>query len=683
MRIIAVIVFLLSAEILFAQETDTAVQELQNVTVRAYEQIRNYKDVPAAVNHIGRTTLLVGTPFSIVQAVNTVAGLRMEERSPGSYRFNIRGSSLRSPFGVRNVKIYFNDIPFTDPGGQSYLNQLGYYNFNSVDVIKGPSGSIYGAGTGGVMLIESMNNDADSKMNAALEYTTGNYNTHNVFGRINAGNSQRSQFSFQHQQSAGYRDHSALRRDVFCYSGNYQLKKSELKTSFLYGDLEYETPGALTSAEYNISPKASRPSAGSFPSAVQAKAAIMQKMFLAGASLNAYLGRGFANKTVLYGMFSELRNPAIQNYGHNSEPHTGLRSVFTYKPRVKKDEISLQFGTEIQQGFASVWIHKNVNGNADSLRSTDKINNRQSMLFAQGNFESEDWIFTAGASVNFLRVEFERFAPAASGRQIQKFSNNIAPRIAVLKKLNKISAYASVSKGFSPPTTAELFPTGNAANPELNAERGTNYEIGLKGSPMRKLFIDINAFYFNLKNTIVLRRTAGGGDYYINAGSTKQRGIETSLQYAIFSKAKTLQKSMLWLSHTYHNFHYKEFKQVDADYSGNRLPSVPKHTFSAGLDVISKKGFSGTLSYYYAGRIPLNDANTAFANEYHLLGLKIGYHSSFKQKTNYRINIGADNLLNQQYSLGNDINGFNGRYFNAAPGRNFYAGISFNLTSSN
>jgi iron complex outermembrane receptor protein len=50
----------------------------------------------------------------------------MEERSPGSYRLNIRGSSLRSPFGVRNVKIYYNNIPFTDPGGNTYLNSLAF-----------------------------------------------------------------------------------------------------------------------------------------------------------------------------------------------------------------------------------------------------------------------------------------------------------------------------------------------------------------------------------------------------------------------------------------------------------------------------------------------------------------------------------------------------------------------------
>ncbi|MCH5683602.1 TonB-dependent receptor plug domain-containing protein [Niabella sp. W65] len=73
----------------------------------------------------------------------------MEERSPGSYRINMRGSSLRSPFGVRNVKVYWNDIPLTDPGGNTYFNQLAFNNFNTITLEKSTSSTVYGSGTGG------------------------------------------------------------------------------------------------------------------------------------------------------------------------------------------------------------------------------------------------------------------------------------------------------------------------------------------------------------------------------------------------------------------------------------------------------------------------------------------------------------------------------------------------------
>src|SRR5688572_10279146 len=125
---------------------------LDAVVVKAFEQNRNLKNVPAAVNYTGNTVLQRFSPISIVSAVNTTPGVRMEERSPGSYRVNIRGSALRSPFGVRNVKVYWNGIPITDPSGNTYFNQFAYNNFSTIEVFKGPVGSLYGAGTGGRIL---------------------------------------------------------------------------------------------------------------------------------------------------------------------------------------------------------------------------------------------------------------------------------------------------------------------------------------------------------------------------------------------------------------------------------------------------------------------------------------------------------------------------------------------------
>ena len=48
---------------------------------------------------------------------------------------------------------------------------------------------------------------------------------------------------------------------------------------------------------------------------------------------------------------------------------------------------------------------------------------------------------------------------------------------------------------------------------------------------------------------------------------------------------------------------------------------------------------------------------------------------------NFKIQIfaGIDNVLNEKFSLGNDINAFGNRYFNPAPERNYYAGLKFEL----
>lgn len=668
----------------YGQDKDTVKEiSLPTVIIKAFEQNRKLKDVPAAVNYIGKNTLERFSSASIVSAINSTPGVRMEERSPGSYRMNIRGSSLRSPFGVRNVKIYYNDIPYTDPGGNSYFNQLGYYNFNSIEIIKGANNSLYGAGTGGVMLIESM--IENERAGVFTEYATGSYNLQNIYGSLTTASDKAiSKIGFQHQTNNGYRDHSKLKRDVFSWNGSFHVgEKQLLRTTFLYGDLFYETPGALTKAEFGVNPKAARPLIGTFPGAVAANTFVHQKMFLAGASYTQQITSSLQNKTTLYGMFTELRNPNISNYGRSSEPHTGGRSVFKYGRMINNMMLNIDVGAEMQQGFTSVSIHKNSAGNADSLRTSDEINNRPAFIFAQASLDVKSWTIITGASFNKLRIKFERFTPAPLGKQSRTFNNEIAPRLAVMKKFGNINLYTSIAKGFSPPTTAELLPTGGTINLGLDPEEGTNYDLGLKATFFKYLYVDINAFSFSLKNTIVQRRTAGGGDFFVNAGSTKQHGIETYLGYSLFNASDKFQKGMLWLSHTLHDFHYKEFKQINNDFSGNQLPSVAPHTVSSGINISMKNGLLAALTYYYSDKIALNDANTAYANAYHLIGAKIGFEKWFQNKFRMKIFAGVDNLLNQIYSLGNDINGFGGRYYNAAARRNFYASLVFQLLTKN
>ncbi|HAK10944.1 MAG TPA: hypothetical protein DCO78_02310, partial [Chitinophagaceae bacterium] len=61
----------------------------------------------------------------------------------------MRGSLLRSPFGVRNTKIYLNDFILSDAGGNTYLNLLALTQLQQIEIIKGPAASMYGTGTGG------------------------------------------------------------------------------------------------------------------------------------------------------------------------------------------------------------------------------------------------------------------------------------------------------------------------------------------------------------------------------------------------------------------------------------------------------------------------------------------------------------------------------------------------------
>ena len=218
------IFFLFSLSSLSAQTVpDDTTKILENVIVKAYEQNRHLIDVAAPVSVIGPAQLNRFGNLSILPALNITPGVSMEERSPGSYRLNIRGSSLRSPFGVRNVKIYLNGIPLTDPSGNTYLNQLSFNNFNSIEIIKGPASSLYGAGIGGAMLIHTLPNVWNDGI--SLAYTAGSFNTNQVNANVRTGDADhQNSFNFSHQTSDGYRQQAKMRRDIATWENFLKLK---------------------------------------------------------------------------------------------------------------------------------------------------------------------------------------------------------------------------------------------------------------------------------------------------------------------------------------------------------------------------------------------------------------------------------------------------------------------------
>lgn len=265
--------------------------------------------------------------------------------------------------------------------------------------------------------------------------------------------------------------------------------------------------------------------------------------------------------------------------------------------------------------------------------------------------------------------------------QKRTYDNEAAPRIAVSKKIfGDFYLYGSIAKGYSPPTTAEVLPSTSIISTYLNAEHGVNYEAGFKTDVLkRRLYLEANVFYFRLNDAIVQRRDSTNADYFINAGSTKQKGIESQASYIIIPEQNIIKNIRIWISYTWNNFTYDEFKQLTNDYSGKKLPGVAKNTVVSGVDVISKPGVYLNITYNYSDPMFLNDANSETASSYNLLGTRVGWKKDLAKKKKLELFAGIENAFDVTYSLGNDFNAAGGRYYNSAPGRNFYGGLSLGL----
>ncbi|HVU98995.1 MAG TPA: TonB-dependent receptor [Puia sp.] len=669
-----------------ADSSDT--RPLAEIMVKAYEQHRKLAEVGAPVHIINKSSLNRFGNVNILPALNMAPGVRMEERSPGSYRLNIRGSSLRSPFGVRDVKIYWNEIPLTDPGGNTYLNQLGFYDIQSLEIIKGTAGSLYGAGIGGAVLISGM--PAVWEKGVSADYTAGNYandfkhlatNSFNVDVRVGDAD-HRNHFSYSHQTNDGYRQQTRMRRDIATWET--LIKSSERQTIhayLLYGDLHYQTPGGLNKAEYDSNARMARPAAGTSPSAIQAQAAIYQKNFTAGFANEYRFNAHWQNTSSVYGAYTDFTNPGIRVYEYRQEPHFGGRTAFQYKTALGFGTLQLNFGAEAQKGFFETRDYANKLGVQGALQTDDKLNNWTWFSFVQADLRMQNgWTITAGGSFNKSALDITRVSVLPPAMVPVRFDSKLAPRIAVLKRITPdISAYASASRGFSTPTVSEIEKSNGVVGPPLQPEDGVDYELGARGSLLHgRLFFDVDAFLFHIHNAIVQRIDSGGVAYSINAGSTDQHGLETFVSYRVIDAPQAFVSDMrIFVSDTWHDFHYNSFIQDTSNFNGHRLPSVPQQLFVTGIDLVQRDGFYLNMTYTYSDKVALNDANTAYAGSYNLLGGRLGYRRMIR-KLRFDIYTSVDNAGNVKYSLGNDFNAAAGRYYNVAPGRNYFAGASLN-----
>src|SRR5690606_16471926 len=133
------------------------------------------------------------------------------------------------------------------------------------------------------------------------------------------------------------------------------------------------------------------------------------------------------------------------------------------------------------------------------------------------------------------------------------------------------------------------------------------------------------------------------------------------------------------------DFEFVDYRIDDQDYSGHALTGVPRHSLTNSLQILLTERLEAWLSHQYTSAMPLNDAGTALAEASHILRAKINWEFPLPHRQSssglFRLHLfaGGDNLLNQTYSLGHDINAFGGRYYNAAPLRSYYAGLGLSF----
>lgn len=661
-------------------------KRLNTVTIKGYLSDQPLLSVPASVGTLSADQFKLQPDNSLVSAMNTVPGVRMEERSPGSYRLSIRGSLLRSPFGVRDVKIYYNDIPLTDAGGNSYLNAIDMSTIQGIEILKGPDGSLFGANSGGVVLINPIARLADSNF-VKLGYTGGSYGLNHESASIQqVTKNNQLDITQAYETYQGYRQHSNMYRNFFQLADRFAFSvKDNLKFFSYYANLKYETPGGLTLAQYNADPSLARTPSGPIPGAIQNNISIKTNMLTGGAVNEWKIAPHIRNVFSVFGTYVDFTNPFITNYGQRYEYTYGLRTYFEFTGESHKNYRWIaNAGVEWQQTNSDINNYGiKAGGIRDTAQTLDKINTNQHFIFARYQADIARRLHVEAAlSLNFYSYRFLNVYPLAQTSYTPRdFTPQSMPRVALSYQItNDFIWRASVSRGYSTPTTAEIRPTDKVINTSLQAEYGWNYETGFRlRNKDGSMYFDASVFYYDLHNAIVLRLNPDETEYYVNAGGTHQPGMELYFSNWIMKQRSDgfLRGIQINESYTLSKFTFVNYSASGVNYSGNELTGVPRQVIISSLQFRFPKSLYLFAEYNHTDKIPLTDGNTAYAAPYNIVQTKVGWATQYGKKSKLNVFIGADNILNEKYSLGNDLNAVGNRFYNAAAPRNYYAGFNW------
>ncbi|MCY0978097.1 TonB-dependent receptor [Chryseobacterium wangxinyae] len=676
MNKIYLLIFTFCTTIIFSQKRDSATL-ISEVRIDAYKKPTSFIASTKSVSVVSENLLSQNPPERLLESVNQIAGARMEERSPGSYRISLRGSTLRSPFGVRNVKVYLDDFILSDASGNTYFNVISPELITRMEIFKGPESGDFGAATGGTVLLQTQSSEQ-----TLANLSVGSYGTFNE--SVNFSKQFRKHFFqiFQnYYRTDSYRKQSAVERKQIFIKDNFQYSKNaELKAMILLSDLDYQTPGGLTLEQMQLDRRQARPKTATVPGAKQQDAGIRNKMILAGISHEFKILPELSHYVLVQGSYVDFENPFITNFENRFETNYAVRSHLNYNQNWGK--VSAEWRLGFEGGMNNIFVknfdnNKGVEGNPQNF---DKVKNNSGFFFVSQKLNINEKLFSdSSLSLNSNFYEWEKIFPATENGKT-KFKDQFLPNFGLTYLIGKgFSVRGKVGKGNSAPTNEEIRSSNQEFNLNLVPEYGWNKEIGIRKQFGAFLFAEASYFDLRMKDAIVRRQNERGQEFFVNSGGTVQKGIEVLLESKNFNlKNDFLSNFKFRFSGSFYQFKFQNYQQGATDFSGNDLTGVPKNTINSLLNFTFFNKLSVDYSHFYTSEIPLNDANTVWSDANIIGNIQFRYPVQF-ENTILNLFVQIQNLYNTDYVLGFDINAFGNRYYNPAAKRNFVFGVKVNF----
>lgn len=650
------------------------------------------QDTPTPLAPIEVTSPRITSPWvetpTAIGVVDTSAqtgdsGLALSEtlvRIPGVYaqsvynlnqslRIAIRGFGSRAAFGVRGIRILTDDIPYTNPDGQSDLDALDLTLIEQVEVMRGPASALYGNGAGGVLAIRTR--DRPERRLGRVDVVAGELGDRRLRAEGGfSGEQSAGLFSVAYRELTGHRDN--MEADSMIGTGRYtrQIGSGTLGLSLASLNIDADDPAALTAAEVADNRRQANPGAVNFA----VTETIRQERL--GVSWSAPLGANTEYR---------LRGWAGQRFFDNSLPFAnGGQSEF--------DRVLAGVGGQVDHRLQWGGVAHTLSVGADVDAQTDerrRFNNSPGGVRGDLSLDQDErarsigvyvgnlmvWQpVTASAGLRYDRIRLsvsDRFLADAddSGRRdFNRSSANLGLGYALT--LNH-SLFARYGTGFETPTNSELAnPDGGGFNPTLGPSEARNVEVGYKFDSAR-IRSELVLYRIRNKDELIRFELEGqsGRSFFRNAGITDRDGVEFSTVW------QPVQMLTATFSYSYNDFSFRDYQLNGNDFSGNAIPGLPKQQLFTELAYRPAPAWLARVQAVGLGRMFADDANTVRVPGYVATHARLAWTGQFGN-TEVTPFVAVNNIFDRQYNDNLRVNAGFGRFYEPAPDRVAFGGVT-------
>jgi iron complex outermembrane receptor protein len=653
-------------------------------------------DLPAAVDVLDAARIRDGqVRVNASEALAAVPGLVALNRQNYAQDLQIssRGFGARSAFGVRGVRLIADGIPATMPDGQGQAATFNLDRAQRIEVLRGPYSALYGNHSGGVIQLFTEDGKSPPSVETTLIAGSDGMRKADLSAQGKQGGVgyvlDASRF-----ETDGYREHSAARRDQQYAKLKFALSGASTLT-LVANRLEQkdtQDPLGVTWPTFQRDPRAGEidPTDTATPKRNYADRYNTRKSIdheQIGANYTQYFGEdrlqlvayGGNRDVIQYQAFSKtFQAPPSHSGGvvDFSRDFYGTSLNYLLVNHLATGVLRTTFGFDYDRSSDDRRGYENFIGNQFGVRGAlrrdeqDVVSNADP--YVQTEWQSGGWVASAGLRQSRVKVEVDdRFLSNGNDSGDLRFTRT-TPVAGLLYKLTPaVNVYASAARGFETPTLNELFYSGTGAgfNFKLRPARSTHVEMGVKTIPFAGTRIDAALFQARTRDELVVDASVGGRTSYRNAANTLRQGAEVSLD-SQWSHGFSGRLALTVLRAVYDG-------TVGNVRDGNRLPGVPRTTGYGEIAWNESRGrYGAALEAQASSRIYVEDTNSEQpASGYGMLNLRLQASQplqGWRLKEFVRLN----NLADRQYAGSVIVGDTNKRYYEAAPGRNWAAGMT-------